>query len=553
MFLNNPSFSYIKSTIGFCKLKELTILVLLISFGAMMWEILARKLPWSWLQQSTVEQAVCEYEMTLPMLEVWPSYVQSIVEECLQYAAYRPTFNTIHEYLLTIKNKGEGLTSDVLDGAFPDWYEFQCGAIYNDVFRKRNIPVAAGISVTGACRPSEILVMLRRSSSGAQWNARRRSTSVKRGLKDILNVMQTQNSPRKKEIERFGYEIAERLAFVRGIHRHACKYERSRWAKEIVLTRALEGDIERIKREEAKAKESKIKGKQLSRRGRKYSLFDEEGFHRLQLTSKKYQKKDWSKILHGMEKLKNSMDGFKSQVFEEINKHEKKQMVDQNSFFDDGVRYEEVGVFKGTKGDIDRMSDSQSAEVKSKEWNLTKRQKLSPIPRLNNNEDLAVEAAPPKDDASAIYAQLDKGRQRDAGQWFRTPEKQKANNAEQMLDTGVESTKSQTQNMRVDMTTVDRETGSCDQETSKNSDSKIHGSSSHGSGYAISDFLQETDSFRKERLEMMALRSQSVSMESAISSHASLSSRPRARSSGKERRMSHTRAYSSAKSLTRKN
>ena len=548
-----PRFNYVKSIIGFSKLKELTGLVFLISFGSLMWEIMARKVPWSWLQHSTVEQAVCEYEMSLPMLEIWPSYVQSIVQECLHYVAYRPPFSTVHEYLLEIKNEGEGLTSDVLDSAFPDWYEFQCGAIYNSVLRKRNIPVAAAMSETGACRSSEIHVMLRRSSSGAQWNARRRSTSVKGGLKDILKVMQSraQNSPREKEIERFGYEIAERLAFLRGIHRHACTYERSSWAKEVVLTRALEGDIERIKREEAKAKESKMKGKQLSRRGRRYSLFDEEGFHRLQIISTKYQKKNWSKILHGMEKLKNSMEGFKSQVFGELNEYKKKQMIDQDSVFEDSVRYEEVGVVQGNKGDIEKIIDSQSVEVKNEEWNLVKRQKLSPIPRLNNKEDLAARTSLPEDDASPIYAQLDKGRRKDAGQCLRTQEKQKFNKAEKILDTGVENTKFQTQNMKVDMTTVDRETGSCEQEKLKNSDPKIQGSNTHGL-YAISDFLQETDLFRKERLEMMALRSQSISIESAVSSRGSLSNRPRAQSSRRERRKSHTRALSSDKSLTRK-
>ena len=519
-----------------------------------MWEIMARKVPWSWLQQSTVEQAVCEYEMSLPMLEIWPSYVQSIVQECLQYVAYRPPFRTVHKYLFAIKNEGEGLTSDVLDGAFPDWYEFQCaGAIYNSVLRKRNIPVAAGMSVTGVCRSSEIHVMLRRSSSGAQWNARRRSTSVKGGLKDILKVIQrrAQNLPREKEIERFGYEIAERLAFLRGIHRNACKYERSSWAKEVVLTRVLEGDIERIKREEAKAKESKMKGKQLSRRGRRYSLFDEEGFHRLKIISKKYQKKNWSKILHGMEKLKNSMEGFKSQVFGELNEYEKKQKIDQDSVFEDSVRYEEVGVVQGNKGDIDKIIDSQSVEVESEELNLTRRQKLSPVLCLNNEDDLAVRAALPEDDASPIYAQLDNGGRNDAGQWLRTQEKQKFNKAEQILDTGVENSKFETQDIKVDMTTVDRETGSCEQEEPKNLDPKIQGSDTHGL-YAISDFLQETDSFRKERLEMMALRSQSISIESAVSSRDSLSNRPRTQSSRRERRKSYTRPLSSDKSLTRK-
>ena len=341
-----------------------------------MWEVLARKVPWSWLQQSTVKQALCEDEMSLPMFEIWPSYVQSIIKECLQNPADRPAFSTVYEHLLAIKNRGEGLTSDVLDGAFPDWYEFQCGTIYSEIRRERNNTVT-GLPTAGTCRSSDIHVMLRRSSSGAQWNARRRRTSVSGGLKDILKVMsnRAQDSPRDKEIERFGYEIAERLAFVRSIRRHARNYRRSSWAKEIVLTRALEGDIERIKKEEQKAKSSKTKRQEFSRRGRKYSVFDEESFERMQIVSSKYKKKNWSKILHGMEKLKNSMEGFKSQVFEELNEYERNRMINSKSASENrGSReYEEVEVIKGTKGAVKKTdTDSQAADMQNNQRKINR-------------------------------------------------------------------------------------------------------------------------------------------------------------------------------------
>ncbi len=91
-----------------------------------------------------------------------------------------------------------------------------------------------------------------RSVKKSQGNGRRRSTSVGGGLKEVLKMMskRTQDDPREKEIERFGYEIAQRLAVTRNIRRLSRNYDTPSWAKEVVLTRALEGDIERVKRNE---------------------------------------------------------------------------------------------------------------------------------------------------------------------------------------------------------------------------------------------------------------------------------------------------------------
>ena len=279
-----------------------------------MWEILARKVPWSWLQLLTVKQAVCEHKLTLPILEIWPGYVQTILNAGLTKHRDRPDLGTIHKHLLGIKNKGEDLTSEVLDGAFPDWYEFQCGAVYSTVRRDRSI------AATKPCRSSEIQVMVRRSSSVSQKNARRRSSSIKEGLRELLKLpYQTQHSPRPREVSRFGVEIAERLASLRNIHQHGRRYSRSSWAKAHVLTRTLEGDIERIKNEEEKARRTrKLKQLLSRRRERAFSFFDEREFINLQKICCKYKKKDWSKIEHGLEKLRNSNEGFKRQVLEKI-------------------------------------------------------------------------------------------------------------------------------------------------------------------------------------------------------------------------------------------
>ena len=312
-----------------------------VSFGVLMWETLARTRPWSWLT-CTIKQAICHHEMTLPMLEIWPGYIRSIIAECLQDPAYRSCFRTLHECLLAIKNSGDGLTSEVLDGAFPDWFDSQCDTVHTEA-RKRRETSADLPQRSSTCRTSEIYVMLTHSSS--QGNGRRRSTSVRGGLMDILNVFshRTQDSPREIEIKRFGYEIAERLAIVRNIHRVSRNCKRHRWAREVVLTRALEGDIERVKRNEKTATSTK-KGNtsKLNRRGRRYGDFNQESFERLLMTSSKYQRKDWSKVVHGKENLKNSMEGFKSKVNEELSEY-RNLLTDDDSISEHSIGNEEAG------------------------------------------------------------------------------------------------------------------------------------------------------------------------------------------------------------------
>ena len=322
-----------------------------------MWETLARKRPWSWLTVSTIKEALCDFQMTLPMLELWPSYIQSIITECLKDPRDRPGFCTLHEHLLAIRNSGEGLTSEVLDEAFSDWYEFQCGAIYAETRgRRTTIPKLPPRSNTGGA--SEIYIMLRRSSS--QGNGRRRSTTIKGGLKDALKRLSSraQDSPREEDIERFGYEIAERLVVARNIRRLARNYMRASWAKEVVLTRAIEGDIDRVKRK-TKPATSANKRENSSRRGRKYSVFNQESFERILTTSSKYQKKDWSKVLHGMEKLKNSINGFKGKVNEELIEYGRQPLTDDDSLSEHG--YEDT--VEGINDDLNR-TDSQTAAAK---------------------------------------------------------------------------------------------------------------------------------------------------------------------------------------------
>ena len=301
-----------------------------ISFGVLMWETLARKLPWSWLT-CTIKQAICRHQMTLPMLEIWPGYIRSIMVECLQDPEDRPCCRTLHESLLAIKNSGEGLTSEVLDGAFPDWFDVQHGNEHIETRRRRKRSLDLPYH-SSTCRTSEIYVMLKHSS--CQGNRKHRSTSVGEGLRNILKGFsrRTQNSPREKEIERFGYEIAERLAVVRNILGVSRNYKRARWAREVVLTRVLEGDIERVIRDEKNATTKKSKkSNKSSRRGRRYSDFHQETFESLLITSSKYQRKDWSKVVHGKEKLKNSTEGFKGQVNEELGEYRRKLLNDDDS------------------------------------------------------------------------------------------------------------------------------------------------------------------------------------------------------------------------------
>ena len=280
---------------------------------------MARKIPWSWLQLLSVKQAVCERKFSLPMLEVWPEYVQNIIKEGLAKRKDRPTFSTMNQYLLMIKNKGEDLTSEVLDGAFLDWYEFQRKAVYGTSRRNRRMTASNVNLVTKRERSSEIQVMLRRSSSMPKKDRHRRRSSIKEALQGILKVPQGIHLPREREVERFGMEIAEKLALLRNTYRNARNHDRSSWAKAVVLTRTIEGDIDRIRNEEEKVRRTqKIKKLLSSRRTRAFSMLDENEFIKLQKISLNHQKKDWSKIEHGLEKLRNANDGFKRKVLRKL-------------------------------------------------------------------------------------------------------------------------------------------------------------------------------------------------------------------------------------------
>ena len=543
-----------------------------------MWEILARKVPWSWLKKSSVTQAVCVDHKSLPMLDIWPFYVQSIIKPCLHDAAARPNFRAVHSNLLAIKDSGEDLTSVVLDGAFPYWLEEEYGVIYSEI--RPN----SGPSQPNKCRSSDIHVLLRRSSSAVHHHQRRRSTSVKAGLRDLLKVMsdRSKNSPREKEIERFGYQIAERLAYVRNIRRHARNHNRTGWAKEIVLTRALEGDIERIKKAEQSGIPSKAKGKQMSRHGRRYSVFDEEGFERIQTISSKYKKKNWSKILHGEEKLKNSMEGFKRLVFEELNAqdYESELLTESNDVSEQSEVHEDVGnAIKARKAQVEstcsRPESNESTSNRIKRQDLTKSQAEmtnagSEVLELSSSEDpeMSMYAKPYQKNRNSVPKEM--SMTENGGERKKVATELHEKGSSQMTKGTLEMSgadlvragsqlrkvplKNSTSDLKADIT--DRADANRNkQQNTEVTHSDIHGSSSHGL-YAISDFLRETESFRKERSEMIALRSQNTSISSAVvegsNAERMINSRPRAQSArhAQPRRKSRSRTVLSDKRVS---
>lgn len=539
-----------------------------------MWEILARKVPWSWLQKTSVTQAVCVDHTSLPMLDIWPFYVQSIINPCLHDAAARPNFRTVHSNLLAIKDSGEDLTSVVLDGAFPHWLEEECGVIYSEI--RPN----SGPSQANKCRSSDIHVLLRRSSSAVHHHQRRRSTSVKGGLGDLLKVMsdRSKNSPREKEVERFGYEIAVRLAYVRNIRRHARNHNRTGWAKETVLTRALEGDIERVKKAEQSGIPSKGKGKQMSRHGRRYSVFDEEGFERIQTVSSKYKKKNWSKILHGEEKLKNSMEGFKRLVFEELNAQadENELQTRNNDVSQQNEVYEDLGeAIKAREAQMEstcsRPESKESTSNTMKSQNLTKSQaettnRGSEVLELSTSEDPKTSMYAKPYQKNRNYVPKEMSMTENGGERKKVAKESHEKGPSQMTKGTLEMSgdlvraqsqlrkvplKNSTSDLKADIT--DRADANRNkQQNTEVSHSDIHGSSSHGL-YAISDFLRQTESFRKERSEIIALRSQNTSISSAVvEGSRMIDSRPRAQSArhAQPRRKSRSRTVLSDKRVS---
>ena len=502
------------------------------------------------------------------MLDIWPFYVQSIIKPCLHDAAARPNFHAVHSNLLAIKNSGEDLTSVVLDGAFPYWLEEECGVIYSE------IRPTSGPSQANKCRSSDIHVLLRRSSSAVHHHQRRRSASVKGGLRDLLKVMsdRSKNSPREKEIERFGYQIAERLAYVRNIRRHARNHNRTGWAKEIVLTRALEGDIERIKKAEQSGIPSKAKGKQMSRHGRRYSVFDEEGFERIQTISSKYKKKNWSKILHGEEKLKNSMEGFKRLVFEELNAqaYENELLTRSNVVSEQSeVRKDQI------ESTCSRPESKESTSNRMKSQDLTKSQaemtnRGSEVLELLTSEDpkMSMYAKPYQKNRNSVPKEMsmtENGgeRKKVATESHEKGPSQMARGTLEMSGADLVRAQSQSRKVPLKNSTSDLKADITDradanrnkQQNTEVSHSDIHGSSSHGL-YAISDFLRETESFRKERSEMIAIRSQNTSISSAVvegsNAERMIDSRPRAQSTrhAQPRRKSRSRTVLSDKRVS---
>ncbi|PFX13325.1 hypothetical protein AWC38_SpisGene22597 [Stylophora pistillata] len=248
--------------------------------------------------------------MTPPMLEIWPGEIESVMKKCFSDPVDRPNFCSVHEYLSTIENSGGGLTSQVLDGASPDWCEVHVGSIHNGTQRVRTRVTSAAQPSLSTVRNSEIYVMRRRSSSKA--NERRRSIHLTGGLKDTLCMFSNKaQTRREREVEQYGYQTAKQLELVRDIRRRSRKYSRPTWAKEVALTRAIARDLERVQNSTWKTYDTASKDKTSIRRGRKHSVLNEETFDRLLMTSSKYLKKDWSKVLHGMGKLKTSMRGLR--------------------------------------------------------------------------------------------------------------------------------------------------------------------------------------------------------------------------------------------------
>ena len=284
---------------------------------------MARQVPWSWLKNRTIKQALCEDNKSLPLLELWPVHIQSIITDCLRGPSERPPFTVIQQSLVAVKGRGKGLLSETLDSAFTDWYQTQCN---EDHLCKKSSVVKNSIpSITESETPkrgsSDIHVMVRRKSSS--WSEKPRGSAVAGGLVSVLPQFGAV-SHQQREIERFGYDIAKQLADVRRARKHAQKYSRMHWSKEVVLTRKLEGDIQRVKKKEKETSAPKPKQKKSLFSKRQNSLCRDEK-EKLQAISCRYNKREWSKLSQGKETWRSSSKGFKDLVNNSVVELEKEQ------------------------------------------------------------------------------------------------------------------------------------------------------------------------------------------------------------------------------------
>ena len=276
------------------------------------------------------------------------------------------------------------------------------------------------------------------------------------------------------------------------------------------------------------------------------------------------------------------MEGFKRLVFEELNAqgYESELLTESNDVSEQCEVYEDLGnAIKARKAQMEstcsRPESKGSTSNRIKRQDLTKSQAEmtnagSEVLELSTSEDpnMSMYAKPYQKNRN--YCPKEMGMTENAGERKKVVaelhEKGPSQMARGKLEmSGADLVRARSQSRKVPLknSTSDLQADITDradanrnkQQNTEVSHSDIHGSSSHGL-YAISDFLRETELFRKERSEMIALRSQNTSITSAVvegsNAERMINSRPRAQSArnAQTRRESRSRTVLSDKRVS---
>ena len=210
-----------------------------------MWECLARTVPWDWIEKNSIQHVMCDLGQSLPVLQTWPNYVQTVVWKCLDKAGLRPNFCSLYELMHCNKNRGWDISSESLDNIFTNWlkeHKYTRHSQRKSIAIKKQTMTQKRKDVIDEIIEEKYVPYRRHSSVGEK--------TLDDALMKVLRISDShyQKKQEKKDTTKYGKVIAAQMSAVRRLRAHAEPYNRHRWAKELTLARALEGDMERLQK-----------------------------------------------------------------------------------------------------------------------------------------------------------------------------------------------------------------------------------------------------------------------------------------------------------------
>ena len=360
------------------------------SFGATMWECLTRTAPWDWIEKDLIQHFLCKLQRSLPLLDTWPDYIQTVIGKCLEKPELRPKFSFLHEQLYSVKQRGWDLTSDDLDNSFIAWlkdhnYKRHSMQRKSIIVKKLNDPLNKKDIIDDILE--ENYVPFRRHSSVTE-------KTIAEGLKKILKITYShyEKKQEKKDASKFGNTVAAQMSTIRRIRSHAERYNRHRWAKEVTMARALGGDMKRLQKisEEKKARKVKKNKPLLTKCEVRRLRMQPDKVVRIQSLAAKFDKKRWARHLDKLTCISEVEANRKKSIDTQINLYKRRSvLVKTNSITEsskDSEEYESESLdVTSSLSPLQELSDQHScsftvsdkSNIEITEINKTERQPVS--------------------------------------------------------------------------------------------------------------------------------------------------------------------------------